>query len=162
MTESKREWRDIPGETQYEVSNDGLIRRKPYILKPYPNRESGHLYVTLSNRKRMLVHRAVAFAFLENPEEKRCVNHKNGKSFDNHLDNLEWATHSENNFHAYRSNGKQQYNIRDIVSIDADGVVTAQYRGAKAAAEKHGVTKGAIYAAINSGGRCRKLFWKVI
>jgi hypothetical protein len=157
MTE--RIWRDIPGETRYEVSNDGLIRTKPQVLKPYPNRVAGHLYVTLSNRKRMLVHRAVALAFLENPEQKRCVNHKNGKSFDNRLENLEWATHSENNLHGYRSNGRRHYSVFPVYSVNSDGEVT-HYDSVKAAAEHHQVTRGAIHAALRNGGTCRKLHWK--
>lgn len=153
-----REWRDIPGETRYEVSNDGLIRTKPRILKPWALPE-GHLHVTLSNRKRMLVHRAVALAFLPNPEEKRCVNHKNGRPADNRLDNLEWSTHGENIAHGYRENGRVHYSTYPVVSVDADGVVT-KYDNVKTAASAHRVTRGAIHAALRSGGRCRGLFWK--
>lgn len=156
---SERIWRDIPGETRYEVSDDGLIRTKPRILKPYPNRVAGHLYVTLPNRKRMLVHRAVALAFLENPAQKRCVNHKNGNPSDNRLENLEWATHSENNRHAYRSNGKAHYSVFRVFSVNSDGEVT-YYDSVKAAAAHHKVTRGAIHAALRNGGTCRKLYWK--
>jgi hypothetical protein len=43
----------------------------------------------------------VAIAFIDNIENKRTVNHKNGVKTDNRRHQLEWSTHSENHKHAY-------------------------------------------------------------
>lgn len=47
-------------------------------------------------RKMCKVYRLVAEAFIPNPENKLTVNHKNWIRDDNRLENLEWATYSEN------------------------------------------------------------------
>jgi hypothetical protein len=67
--------------------------------KKYANEYS---YVTLrkggedANR---LVHKLLAEAFIPNPKKKLLVNHKDLNRCNNSLSNLEWCTHSENQFH---------------------------------------------------------------
>jgi hypothetical protein len=50
--------------------------------------------------KDVLVHRIVAEQFLDKAHTTETVNHKNKDKSDNCVDNLEWATHSENMIHA--------------------------------------------------------------
>lgn len=99
-------WKDIEGyEGLYQVSNLGRIRRDKKIKKPHVD-HGGYLTVWLckhSVQKCLKVHRLVASAFLSNPEGKRTVNHINGVKTDNRVENLEWATHSENINHANKT-----------------------------------------------------------
>ena len=96
-------WKDIPGyEAYYEVSNTGLIRRKAYIMKCNLSND-GYPTITLCGGGKQLsktIHRIVAEVFLENPENKPQVNHKDGVKVNTMVSNLEWVTVSENANHA--------------------------------------------------------------
>ena len=63
---------------------------------------SGYREVIIDNKQK-LVHRIVAECFIPNPENKPCVNHKDGNKLNNDISNLEWCTHSENTKHAYEN-----------------------------------------------------------
>jgi hypothetical protein len=117
-------WKKIIGfRSFYEVSNYGNVRsinriviRKTIkgfenlnytgrILKPYQD-TNGYFSVRLSSNskaKTIRVHRLVAMAFIENPENKETINHKDGNKLNNNCYNLEWATYLENNQHAVKT-----------------------------------------------------------
>jgi hypothetical protein len=99
--EDTEDWKDINNFDNYKISTFGNIRNKKTgrILKPANN--GGYLYVGLSNikTKTFPLHRLVAKTFLENPENKGHVNHKDKNGLNNNLANLEWNTPKENNMH---------------------------------------------------------------
>jgi hypothetical protein len=74
------------------------------ILKPQIDRY-GYVYVSLANKgfnKKKKVHRLMAEIFVENPQNKKEVNHKDGNPKNNLAENLEWVTHFENQTHKVR------------------------------------------------------------
>lgn len=82
-------------------NNGGIYNLGDILLKPRKSR--GYNVVVLcklGKTKNFLVHRLVAGAFLENKDNKATVNHINGNKTDNRLENLEWATSSEQQRHA--------------------------------------------------------------
>lgn len=67
-------------------------------------KENGYERVTLRDdgkRSSRYVHRLVAEAFIPNPLNKPCINHKDGNKSNNSVDNLEWVTYSENMKHCF-------------------------------------------------------------
>lgn len=63
-----------------------------------------HGYYSVNTRKySTLVHRMVAEIYIENPDGKEQVNHKDGNKLNNRVDNLEWCTRSENMVHAAKN-----------------------------------------------------------
>ena len=105
MAKIEEIWRDIPGhDGSHQVSNLGRVRN-PSIIRKQQISTTGYWTVNLPVAGKCTirkVHRLEAIAFLPNPEHKRCVNHKDGNRLNNHITNLEWATHKENAQHAFK------------------------------------------------------------
>lgn len=113
-------WKDIKGyEGFYQVSNLGRVksldrvvitrsgRKKTIAQRILVNKRdtNGYLSVMLCKSGevvQMRVHRLVACAFIENPNNLRCVNHKDANRKNNVVENLEWVTHRENTIHSIK------------------------------------------------------------
>ena len=95
-----RPLKNYPG---YEVSSYGdvisLLGKEEKSLKTCATNH-GHLYVSVvdknGKKSKKLVHRLVAEAFLENPENYPLVRHLDDDPTHNEIDNLAWGTKQDN------------------------------------------------------------------
>lgn len=106
-------WKGIgksKGGNVYCVSTMGRVwSSKNGVLNTPTNRANyPHLSLDIDGKwHRHLVHRLEAIAFLPNPENKRTVNHKDGIRWNNNIQNLELATHQEQNIHSVKVLGRK-------------------------------------------------------
>ncbi len=96
-------WKPVRGwEKNYEISTKGKVRslRTGNFLKP--NLQAGYHRIQLSTvrptvrARRVFIHRLMAETFLHRAPDKQWAAHVNGKRADNRIENIYWATSSEN------------------------------------------------------------------
>jgi hypothetical protein len=143
--------KDVPGyENRYAVTPEGCVwsyeKRSPVgtnggvrvngnrWLKLHEEKaQSGKIYhrVVLidaeGTRKQWLVHRLVGIAYLPNPQKLPFINHINGDTTDNRVDNLEWCSPQENTAHAYVNGWVKQPNQKGEANSQAK-VTTEQVK----------------------------------
>jgi hypothetical protein len=121
------EWRKIPEKlklSKYQVSSLGRIKnvKTGYILSSNPDKQGyirRGLILDDNTTKHFYIHILVAKTFIPNNSNKETVNHRNTEKHDNRVINLEWASHSEQN---YKEN-KKTYTSRgkSVIQYDLEG-----------------------------------------
>jgi len=96
-------WRKTEVDPNFEISSFGNIRRSNGKNKKQWKTNWGYMQTEFKNKKKHAVHRLVGFAFLKDSFfQGAVINHKDGNKCNNHVDNLEWVTLSENAKHSFR------------------------------------------------------------
>jgi hypothetical protein len=174
MENQEEIWKDVIGyEKLYQVSNTGKIKSlsrdvpftnrwghritrkcKELILKPRITNLGYFRVHLLKNGIDNLhsLHRIVAKAFLQNPNNHPQVNHKDGDKSNNNDWNLEWCNNSHNQLHAYKlglnhtASGFEDSQSKPVLHI-FNGIET-KYGSIKLAQKHTGICGGTIGLVI--------------
>lgn len=97
-------FKQIKDFSNYYISKCGKVLsfnkyKNGIIIKGSINNKGYH-FVYLGRNNKRYVHRLVAQAYISNRLNKETVNHKDGNSINNNVNNLEWCTYKENMRHA--------------------------------------------------------------
>ena len=93
------EFREIPGFPGYSATACGQVRG-PGGRRPSEYRNSSGYWTFKANNRQLPVHRAIALAWVKNPQAATDVNHIDGNKNNNAAQNLEWCSRSENIRHS--------------------------------------------------------------
>lgn len=152
-------WKDVVCyEGYYEVSNFGRIRTAPHsrkgiqgeyiqksiIRKPYLSK-IGYPVLNLSKDgviKTKYIHRLVAEAFIDNPQNLPVVNHKDGNKENNNVSNLEWVTQRNNILHRFKTLGQPLPKENIYVEFDGEKISVSDL------ARKFNLSRHTIYNRV--------------
>lgn len=165
-------WKPVKNyEGYYEVSDSGEVRSldriiadknlkhrflKGKVMKQstsYNKERDCEEYYVVNLRKNgtmkvSQVHRLVAEAFIDNPDNLPTVNHKDGDKYNNNATNLEWASYSDNNQHAL-DNGLRSPRGNVVVQMSPDGEIITYYKSACEASRYTGIGRSSISHCLN-------------
>jgi len=177
-------WKPIEGyEERYSVSNHGNVKSKDMfvtgknnsyylkrgrVLKQSLN-GSGYLFITLCKSsicKPKRVHKLVAHEFIYKRCGDQCVNHIDGDKRNNHVNNLEWCTFSDNAQHALKTGlrktkaviGKDIFDGSEISFKSMSDASRAGFNLSGIHKSCHNLIsnhKGYIWSYIDNGNLCK-------
>ena len=149
----------------YLISDSGIVfsARTGKQIQPQINKK-GYVRVELNLNgieKKYYVHRLVAEAFIPNPDNLPCVNHKDENPRNNNADNLEWCTHEYNSNYGtcierrvanteYK-NGGHHPQAKRVYRYGLDGQLLAEYGSVADASEETGFNRKSIAKACSGG-----------
>lgn len=154
----KEIWKDIKDyEGLYQVSNLSRVKSikfgKERILKPVTN-SSGYLQVTLCKnniKKKYLVHRLVAEAFIDNTDNLPQVNHRDENPLNNVVSNLEWCDRKYNINYGTGIERRSKKKSKPVLQYTLDGEFVREWESAIQAEKEGGFDNGHIISVC--GGK---------
>jgi hypothetical protein len=168
------EWREINLQNIFEIEIEKEFDKKYFvsslgrfknsygkIMENYKVNENGYIRVYIY-KKTFTLHRLVALTFLENPNNKEQVNHKDGNKLNNSIDNLEFVTNKENQLHKFQMGLGNNY-TRKIGQYDLSGNFIKEFKSIVLAGKELNISKSNISGVlINYRKTAAGFIWKYL
>jgi hypothetical protein len=139
----------ITNDKQYFVSNLGRFKNSVgTIMDNYKVNENGYIRVYIYN-KTYALHRLIALTFLENPDNKEQVNHKDGNKLNNAVENLEFCTNKENQIHKFKIGLGNNF-TRKIGQYDLSGNLIKEFKSISSASKELDIGKSNIRGILTN------------
>ena len=148
-------WKDISGyEGLYQVSNFGRVARLSHGVRKIRKfgASRGYDVVGLCKNGKIngfLVHRLVAQAFIPNPQNLPCINHKDENKHNNTTSNLEWCDYVYNNNYGTFKERISKTKSYDVLQWTTDGQFVKKWRGISTASRELGVCRTSIQFCLS-------------
>lgn len=170
-------WKDIPEfEGLYQISNLGRVRSldkydrlgRFHKGKILAIKDNGVGYLTLplnrdGKQKMALVHRLVASVFVPNPNGYSQVNHIDGNKKNNHADNLEWCTQSQNLKHAVDTGLHKAFGQKKVQCVETGQIFNSTVEAEKWVGIKPGNCRIASCCYRRRGAKtCGGYHWRYV
>jgi hypothetical protein len=156
----KEMWKDIVGyEGLYIVSSYGRVKGKRGYLSIQKHRQ-GYLRVDLFKnnvKKRYYVHRLVALAFIENPNNLPCVLHKDDNPENSKVNNLFWGSLSDNMQDMIKKGRSNKFH-KPVLCLGTGEI----FRTAKSAALEYNVSPSTIRQAVTTHWKACGYHWEYL
>lgn len=166
----KEEWKKIEGYDNYEVSNMGRVRSLNFmrtgrvkVISSSVSRLGYHQVDIFMNGvpEKKTIHRLVAEAFLENPDNLPQINHRDGDKSNNCVENLCWCNQSYNNHHSRGWIKVNESRKKPVLQYTKTGEFIKEYSSSHEASRETGVNQGNISACCNGKQKSANNFiWK--
>ena len=162
--------------SNYILYPDGQIYsiKNKKFLKPI-KKNNGYFIVNLYNdykrRKSLLIHRLIAIAFLENPNNYPEVNHKDENKSNNKVDNLEWCSREYNENYGEKKEKELKTKTKnsckngrkEIGQYDKEGNLIKTYESLSEASKLNGISIGNISSVLHGKRKhASGYFWRFI
>jgi hypothetical protein len=156
VKDTQAEWRELYFDTNYLVSDTGLIANKATGRILQGTIRNGYRRVTIQG-KQYSVHLLVYETYIA--REHGIIDHIDGDRCNNHITNLRDTTQSENINNAMRLGHRSQVRVQQL---DNNFKLLKEYPSFSDAARTMGVTYAAIKSAADRGGKSCGYYWKRI
>lgn len=145
---------DIKNFENYQVTDDGKIWSKNTNKFLNQFDVGGYLRVSLYKEGKCyptFVHKIVAEAFVENPNNYTEINHKDENHYNNSASNLEYCTHTYNMRYGTRTQRQINSISKSIYQYTLDNQLVAIWKNSVEAAKTLGISRGGIWNCCNGG-----------